>query len=300
MRVIETIEEMVRVRAEWDGTGDVGFVPTMGFLHAGHLSLVRQARAENPMLVASIFVNPKQFGPNEDLARYPRDLPHDLELLEAAGVDAVFVPSADEMYPPRFSTYVEPTGPLATRLEAAVRPGHFRGVATVVDKLFQIVRPQQAYFGQKDAQQVAVIQRMILDLNLPVTLRVLPTIREADGLAMSSRNIYLSPEDRATATVLVRALQAGAAAFRSHPLGGAKDVSRAMAEVVAHEPHAKLDYAEVVDPDTFEPLQQLRPPAVLAIAARVGPARLIDNFPLRVDGTWDQGIRMPASATTKK
>ncbi len=296
MQVLTTIAEIEEARAEWARQGSVGLVPTMGYLHAGHLSLVRQARAECTTVVASIFVNPKQFGPREDLSRYPRDLARDLEVLDAAGVDMVFSPEVEEMYPPGFATYVEPTGALAERLEAATRPGHFRGVATVVLKLFLIVRPEQAYFGQKDAQQVAVIHRMVEDLNLGVALRVLPTIREGDGLAMSSRNSYLGPEDRAAATVLYRALLAGREAFDERRSGGAAQVAevvRAMAEVVARESRASLDYADVCDPSTFEPLQTVRAPAALPIAARVGPARLIDNFLLRRDGTWDTGIRVP-------
>ncbi len=186
----------------------------MGYLHAGHLSLAQAARAECATVVASIFVNPTQFGPNEDLSRYPRDLPRDLELLASAGVDLVFTPSAAEMYPAGFATYVEPGGVLAERLEAASRPGHFRGVATVVTKLFGIVAPDVAYFGQKDAQQVAVIRRLIADLNLPVELRVLPTVRERDGLAMSSRNAYLNAEDRAAATSSLSRAPGGQSAGR--------------------------------------------------------------------------------------
>ena len=293
MRVLATIAELIGERPSWAGMADVGLVPTMGFLHAGHLSLFRQARAENGVVVASIFVNPAQFGPGEDLSRYPRDLPRDLERLEAAGVDVVFTPAAEEMYPPGFSTYVEPAGPLAERLEAASRPGHFRGVATVVLKLFQLVQPHQAYFGQKDAQQVAVIRRMVADLNQPVALRVLPTIREADGLAMSSRNSYLGPEDRKAATVLYRALHAGYQALEQHPLGGGEAVARAMAAVIKEESHARLDYAEVCDPNTLEPLASTRGAALLVVAARVGPARLIDNFLRRPDGSWNTGVRLP-------
>ncbi len=288
MRVLETVEQLRDARRGWAGRS-LGFVPTMGYLHAGHLSLARAARAETDVVVASIFVNPTQFGPTEDLSRYPRDLPRDLALLEREGVDAVFAPSADQIYPAGFATYVEPAGVLAERLEAARRPGHFRGVATVVAKLFQIVQPDRAYFGQKDAQQVAVIRRLIADLNFPLELRVLPTVRERDGLAMSSRNAYLGPQDRVAATVLYRALQAGRAAFDANAVGEASPVIEAMRAVVAAEPRATLDYADVCDPDTFEPLTALRAPALLAIAARVGPARLIDNFRLRPGGTWDMG-----------
>ena len=262
----------------------------MGYLHAGHRSLVERAHAENDVVVVSIFVNPTQFGPTEDLSRYPRDLPRDLAMLESAGADAVFTPSVAEMYPPGFATYVEPSGVLAERLEAATRPSHFRGVATVVAKLLQIVTPHNVYFGQKDAQQVAVIRRMVADLYLPVAVRVMPTVREADGLAMSSRNKYLGPEDRAAAIVLNRALRAGASAFARQPAGGVADVIATMAQVVAAEARAQLDYADVCDPDSFAPLAELRAPALLAIAAKVGPARLIDNVLLRADGTWEQGV----------
>lgn len=289
MRVIETVDEM-RAARRWWASESVGLVPTMGFLHAGHLSLVERARAENDQVVVSIFVNPTQFGPHEDLSRYPRDLPRDLAMLEAAGADVVFTPSAEQVYPAGFGTYVEPTSVLAERLEAATRPGHFRGVATVVTKLLLIVAPERVYFGQKDAQQVAVVRRMVADLNLPVEVRVLPTVREPDGLAMSSRNKYLGPEDRAAAIVLNRALRAGAAAFERRPEGGAPDVIAAMTAVVAAEPRAQLDYADVCDPDTFAPLTELHAPALLAIAAKVGPARLIDNFLLRSDGSWDMGV----------
>lgn len=289
MRVIETVDEMRAARRGW-ASERVGLVPTMGYLHAGHRSLVERARAENDVVVVSIFVNPTQFGPNEDLSRYPRDLPRDLAMLESAGADVVFTPSVDEMYPPGFATYVEPSGVLAERLEAATRPGHFRGVATVVAKLLQIVTPHNVYFGQKDAQQVAVVRRMVADLYLPVAVRVMPTVREADGLAMSSRNKYLGPEDRAAAIVLNRALQAGVSAFERRPAGGVADVIATMAQVVAAEARAQLDYADVCDPDSFASLTELRAPALLAIAAKVGPARLIDNFLLRADGTWEQGV----------
>ncbi len=290
MRVITTIQEMVAERSSCASSKKVGLVPTMGYLHEGHLSLVRQARKENEILTASIFVNPTQFGPHEDLASYPRDLPHDLKMLENLGVDSVFIPSSDEIYPSGFVTYVDTTGPLATEAEGASRPGHFRGVSTVVLKLFQIMLPHHAYFGQKDAQQVAVISRMVSDFNLPVKLRILSTIREADGLAMSSRNAYLNPFERAAATVLYRALQVGRLKFEAHTNTGTAEVVSAMADTVAAEPLAHLDYAELRDPDSFTQLEVQRAPALLLIAAKVGPARLIDNFLLRADGCWDIGI----------
>lgn len=292
MRVVTTVQEMVNTRMEWAGYDPVGFVPTMGYLHEGHRRLVRQGRVESKLLVVSIFVNPTQFGPHEDLLRYPHDLPRDLQMLEAVGVDVVFTPTPDEVYPAGFSVYVEPIGPLAKEAEGASRPSHFRGVATVVLKLFQVVQPHQAYFGQKDAQQVAVISRMVADFNLLVTLRILPTVREGDGLAMSSRNAYLSSEDRVAARVLYRALQAGRLVFETQPRGGPGAVARAMAAVVAAEPHAVLEYAEIRDPNSFLLLETLRAPALLLIAVQVGSARLIDNFLLRTDGSWDMGIKV--------
>jgi pantoate--beta-alanine ligase len=266
----------------------------MGYLHEGHLSLVRQARKENEILTASIFVNPAQFGPHEDLKSYPRNLPADLHMLENLGVDIVFVPNSDEIYPGDFVTYVDPTGPLAMQSEGASRPGHFRGVTTVVLKLFHIMQPHQAYFGQKDAQQVAVISRMVTDFNLPMKLRVLSTIREVDGLAMSSRNAYLDPAERNAATVLYRALQAGRVTFetysKTHSKEGVPAVVKAMTDVILAEPLAQLDYAEIRETSSFIHLEVLRAPALLLIAAKVGPARLIDNFFLHADGSWDIGI----------
>lgn len=290
MRVITTIQEMVAERSSRASSLLVGFVPTMGYLHEGHLSLVRQAREQNELLTASIFVNPTQFGPHEDLANYPRDLPHDLNVLENLGVDIVFVPTPDEIYPPDFVTFVDPTGPLVSEAEGATRPGHFRGVATVVLKLFQIMRPHQAYFGQKDAQQAAIISHLVSDFNLPVKLHILSTMREADGLAMSSRNAYLNQQERSAATVLYRALQAGRSQIKAHSHAEASLVVRAMVDTVESEPLVQLDYAEIRDPDSFAQLEILRAPALLLIAAKVGPARLIDNFLLHADGTWDIGV----------
>lgn len=290
MQVIRSVQAMKQKRRRW--TGNVGFVPTMGYLHAGHLSLFRQARAENEILVSSVFVNPTQFGPHEDFNRYPRNLERDLNLLEALHVDIVFVPTETEMYPQGFTTYVDPIGPLAEQVEGAMRPGHFRGVATIVLKLFQIVQPDRAYFGQKDAQQVAVIARMIQDFNLAIQLQVLPTVREPDGLAMSSRNSYLQSQERAAALVLYKALQAGQTTFM-HDLVGAGQaparVRQAMIDVIASEPLAKLDYAEIRDPGSFLPLETLQAPAALLLAVSIGSTRLIDNFVCNADGTWDTG-----------
>ncbi len=289
MDVIETVQGMIDERVGWEAK-ESGLVPTMGYLHEGHLSLVRRARAENDVVVVSIFVNPTQFGPREDLERYPRDLPRDLQLLEAAGVDVVFAPTKVEMYPANFITYVAPEGLLAEVAEGAERPGHFRGVATVVLKLFEIVRPQQAYFGQKDAQQAAVIAHLIEDFHLPITFHVMPTIREVDALAMSSRNAYLSAAERNAALRLYQALQAGRRAFETATGADSTLVVEAMREAVAAEPRVRLSYAEVRHPYSFAPLEVLQAPALLAIAAHVGPTRLIDNVLLRADGSWDMGI----------
>lgn len=301
MRIVHTIEAMRLERVQW--TDQVGFVPTMGYLHEGHLSLFKRARAENQVLVASIFVNPTQFSPQEDFNQYPRNIEHDLQMLEMLGVDTVFLPTLEQMYPQGFSTYVDPQGPLANQSEGASRPGHFRGVATVVLKLFQIIQPHNAYFGQKDAQQVAVITRMVLDFNLPIALHILPTIREADGIAMSSRNSYLNSSERRIATVLYRALLAGQAAFQTaldaqDGQANPTSVIQAIHAVMNTEPHIQLDYAEVRDAQTFLTLEKLQAPAVLLIAARIGSTRLIDNFVLHPDGTWDTGMVISHSQAT--
>jgi len=276
MRVVHTIAEARAVRRALPGTW--GFVPTMGYLHEGHLSLVRRARAENDRVAVSIFVNPTQFGPHEDYARYPRDLERDLRLLEPLGVDLVFVPSVEEMYPPGFQTWVI-VEEVSRPLEGASRPGHFRGVATVVAKLFNILRPDRAYFGQKDAQQTVVIRRMVQDLNIPVEIVICPTVREPDGLAMSSRNTYLNPEERRAATVLFRALQAAKARYEA----GERDAERlreAMREVIRAEPLARIDYVSVAHPETLQELERVEGPALLSLAVYIGTTRLIDNLML--------------------
>jgi pantoate--beta-alanine ligase len=267
----------IRQAREWrrDSGGSVGLVPTMGYLHAGHLSLVERARRENVRVAASLFVNPTQFGPSEDLARYPRDVERDTRLLEAAGSDLLFAPAVDEMYPAGFETAVD-VGSVAGPLEGARRPGHFRGVATVVLKLFGILQPDRAYFGQKDAQQLAVISRMVRDLNVPVEVLGCPTVREADGLAMSSRNVYLEPEDRRAAPALHRAL----AAARDRWTAGERDAEalrQAMRSVLEAEPRVRVDYVSVADPETCRELQRVAGPALLSLAAAVGKAHLIDN-----------------------
>jgi len=274
MQVVRTIAEVRAIRRALPGTW--GFVPTMGYLHEGHLSLVRRARAENDHVAVSIFVNPTQFGPHEDYNRYPRDLERDLRLLEPLGVDLVFAPSVEEMYPPGFQTWVI-VEEVSRPLEGAARPGHFRGVATVVTKLFNIVQPDRAYFGQKDAQQAVVIRRMVQDLNIPVEIVVCPTVREPDGLAMSSRNTYLNPEERRAATVLFRALQATKARYEQ----GERDAERlreAMREVIQAEPLARLDYVSVADPETLQELDRVEDRALLSLAVYIGKTRLIDNI----------------------
>ncbi|MER3401645.1 MAG: pantoate--beta-alanine ligase [Thermoflexus sp.] len=274
MRVVFTVQEVRTIRRGTPGTW--GFVPTMGYLHEGHLSLIRRARAENDHVAVSIFVNPTQFGSHEDYNRYPRDLERDLRLLEPLQVDLVFVPSVEEMYPPGFQTWVI-VEELSRPLEGASRPGHFRGVATVVAKLFNIVQPDRAYFGQKDAQQAVVIRRMVRDLNFPVEIVVCPTVREPDGLAMSSRNTYLSPQERQAATILFRALQAAKARYEAGERDGER-LREAMREVLRGEPLARVDYVSVADPETLEELSRVEGPALLSLAVYIGNTRLIDNL----------------------
>jgi len=275
-----------RFRAACDearaGGDAVAFVPTMGFLHEGHLSLLARARDEAGFVAMSIFVNPLQFGPTEDLAAYPRDLDRDLELATKEGVDLVFNPDADEMYPSGLpATTVDP-GPLGQRLEGEVRAGHFRGVCTVVAKLFSLVGPCRAYFGEKDAQQLAMIGRMVADLNMPVSVVGCPTVREPDGLAMSSRNVYLEGEERGASTCLYESL----ARARWLVEGGERDAAVLRAEIakrIGAEPLARLEYVAIVDDDTFDDVDRLSRPARALVAARVGRARLIDNLRLPVD-----------------
>jgi pantoate--beta-alanine ligase len=254
----------------------LGLVPTMGALHAGHLSLVSAARTACSVVVVSIFVNPTQFGPNEDFAAYPRTFEADCELLESAGVDAVFAPTAEEIFPPDNTTFVD-TGELGTRLDGASRPGHFRGVATIVCRLFNIVQPNRAYFGQKDAVQVAVLRRMTRDLNFSVMLTVCPILREVDGLAMSSRNRYLSPDERLRALILSRAL-AAAQQLANQGETGAEVLRTAILEIFGADRELRIDYAAVVDPDTLLPLADTSQGALVAIAVWIGATRLIDNL----------------------
>ncbi|HEX5141159.1 MAG TPA: pantoate--beta-alanine ligase [Dehalococcoidia bacterium] len=276
MQTLRTIAEVRAVQRSL--TGDVGLVPTMGALHEGHLTLVRSARADNDHVFVSIFVNPTQFGPNEDFAAYPRDIDRDLSLLEAEGVDYVFLPSVEEMYPRDAETYVD-VGPISDRLEGAFRPGHFRGVATVVLKLFTIVKPARAYFGRKDAQQLVVIRRMVRDLNVDVEIVPVDTVREPDGLAMSSRNAYLNPTERKAALCLHEALSLA----REMWTRGARDAEafrKRLRELIEDEELARIDYVSVADPDTLEELDRIHGPALVSLAVRIGRTRLIDNITL--------------------
>lgn len=276
MKIIHTAAEFRE--AERAAARPLGLVPTMGYLHEGHLSLVRRARADNAAAAASVFVNPAQFGANEDLSAYPRDLEGDLEKLRREGVDLAFVPTVSEMYPAGFDTAVE-VGAVAERLEGASRPGHFRGVATVVCKLLAIVRPDNVYFGQKDAQQLLVIRRLNADLNLGANVVAMPTIRDADGLALSSRNARLSADERRDALALSRALRL---AERLHA-DGERDAAAIRARIAAEidaAPGATLDYASVADAETLEELERIDRPALASLAARVGGVRLIDNVVL--------------------
>ena len=276
MKIVSTIEEVRAQVKEWKKEGKtIGFVPTMGYLHEGHMSLI-DAAGENDKVVVSIFVNPMQFGPTEDLASYPRDLEHDAKLCEEHGVDLIFHPTPEEMYGDQFYSYVD-MDVLTKELCGLSRPVHFRGVCTVVTKLFNIVTPDRAYFGQKDAQQLAVIKRMVKDLNMPLTITGCPIIREADGLAKSSRNTYLSIEERKAALVLSRSIFLGKEMVEK----GERDCKRILAAMTAEiekEPLAKIDYVKIVDPDTMQQVEKIDRGILAAIAVYIGKTRLIDNF----------------------
>jgi pantoate--beta-alanine ligase len=277
LETIHTIEWMKQVSRQAHAEGrPIGFVPTMGALHAGHLSLVRAARAESQPVIASIFVNPTQFGAGEDFQKYPRTLDRDGKILEDAGVDYLFAPDAAEIYPLGFRTWVNVDG-LSERLEGKARPGHFRGVATVVLKLLEIVQPHRAFFGRKDAQQARIIRQMARDLHLDSEIVVCPIVREPDGLAMSSRNAYLNPEERRAATILFRALD-GARVFISRGDRDAMRLAAIMRDTIRREPLADLDYAELVDADTLEQVTLLRGECLALLAVRIGKTRLLDNL----------------------
>ena len=279
MQVIKIISGARKARQQL--VGSIGFVPTMGYLHEGHLSLVKRARKENSTVVVSIFVNPTQFGRGEDFRQYPRDLDRDLEMLEREKTDIVFVPSEAEMYPLAngFNSWVDVEG-VTERLEGASRPGHFRGVATICAKLFNIVQPTRAYFGEKDAQQVVVITRMVADLNMNLEIVVVPTVRESDGLAMSSRNTYLGPRERKAAPVLFKALSLTEELWRGGERDAAK-IRRKMTSLIQKEPLARIDYVSIADPNTLEELRKIDRPALVSLAVKIGKTRLIDNITLR-------------------
>jgi len=276
MRVVETVAEMKRLRH--DLAEPVGLVPTMGYLHEGHLSLVKRARAENATVVASIFVNPAQFGPQEDFSCYPRDIERDLDMLERERTDVVFMPSVAEMYPAQFDSQVE-AGKVTQRLEGACRPTHFRGVTTVVAKLFNIVQPTKAYFGQKDAQQAIVIKKMVADLNMNLEVVVCTTVREPDGLAMSSRNTYLNPEERRAAVVLYESLCL-AQKLWSQGARNAGRIRQEMRVLIQQQPLANIDYVSIADAETLDELDEISPPALVSLAVKFGKTRLIDNVVL--------------------
>ncbi len=276
MKVVSSLDELKATRRSLDQ--EVGFVPTMGYLHEGHLSLIRQARDECKSVVVSIFVNPTQFGPNEDLSKYPRDLEHDLNLIRPLGVDLVWTPTFEIMYPQGYQTWVEVEA-LVKGLEGAMRPAHFKGVTTVVTKLFNAVQPQKAYFGQKDAQQAAVIRQMARDLNFPIDVVVCPIVREPDGLAMSSRNKYLEGDDRKAATFLFRALSAAKDAYENGERSG-EALRGKMKDVLASEPRAQAQYVSCADYDTLEELNVIKGKTLLSMAVLFGKTRLIDNIVL--------------------
>ena len=279
MQVIRTIANIRELRHQFSGS--VGLVPTMGYLHQGHLALVKKARAENSTVVVSIFVNPAQFGPSEDLRAYPRDLNRDLKLLESEGADIVFIPRDEEMYPPGFSGWVD-VERVTRRLEGASRPGFFRGVATICAKLFNIAEPTRAYFGQKDAQQALIIKKLVADLNMNLEIVVVPTVRESNGLAMSSRNTHLNPEERQAATVLFKALTL-AKQLRQNGEKDADKIREAMTSLIRKEPLPQIDYVSVAGANDLEELKVVDRPTLVSLAVRIGKTRLIDNITLEMD-----------------
>lgn len=277
MEIITTVADMKARVAEWKAQGlTIGLTPTMGALHEGHMSLMEAARQACDKVVTSVFVNPIQFGPNEDYDNYPRDLEHDAAIAESKGVDVVFHPSVEEMYPPNYNTYVV-METLTDTLCGAKRPGHFRGVCTVVNKLMNIVRPDKAFFGQKDAQQLAIIKRMVADLNMNVTVVGCPIVREEDGLAKSSRNAYLSEEERVAALCLSRAIFAAQEAIENGERN-ASTISKLVADTIEAEPMSRIDYVEVVDLANMQPVETLGEAGLVAIAVYIGSTRLIDNY----------------------
>jgi pantoate--beta-alanine ligase len=277
MRLIRSIKKMYEFskKAHLEGK-TIGFVPTMGYLHQGHLSLIRKARKENDIVVVSIFVNPIQFGPKEDFKKYPRDLKRDMNLAKQVGTDVIFYPDAKDMYPEGFKTYVN-VEELSEKLCGKFRPGHFKGVATVVTKLFNIVCPDIAYFGQKDAQQAIIIKRMVADLNIPVKIKVLPIVREKDGLAMSSRNTYLNEKERKDALVLYQALNLAKELIKSG-ITDTKTIIRKMRQLIEKKKNAKIDYIEIVQMENLKSLKVISDNCLIALAVWIGKTRLIDNI----------------------
>ncbi|MGQ9801162.1 MAG: pantoate--beta-alanine ligase [Candidatus Saccharicenans sp.] len=283
MEIISTVAELGEKIKAWKKKGQkIGFVPTMGYLHQGHLSLVRESKKRSDVTVVSIFVNPKQFGPTEDYKVYPRDLERDRALLEGEGVDLIFCPPVEVMYPEGYKTYVE-VEDLQDKLCGKSRPGHFRGVCTVVLKLFNLVQPDEAYFGWKDAQQVIILQKMVEDLNLPVKIVPLPLVRDHDGLALSSRNTYLSPEERQAALVLKKSLDLAEKLIAEGEREAGR-IRQKMIELISAEPLARIDYVEIVDLKTLEPLSTIGDRALIALAVFIGRTRLIDNLRIVSDG----------------
>ncbi|MDP8230888.1 MAG: pantoate--beta-alanine ligase [Candidatus Gorgyraea atricola] len=272
MKIYRSIKPLINLKGK---KGTIGLVPTMGFLHGGHLSLIRRARKDTDRVVVSIFVNPTQFGPKEDLKKYPRDLNRDLRLCRKEGVDIVFIPTARTIYANGFSTYVN-VGNIAGTLCGASRPGHFKGVATVVAKLFNIVQPDIAYFGQKDAQQAIVIKKMVEDLNIPIKIKVMPIVREKDGLAMSSRNLYLSPQERREALSLYKSLKLAKTLYRKGERDS-RNIIKMIQKEILKESNAKIDYVSIVDTKNLKPLDRISNKALVAVAAKIGKTRLIDN-----------------------
>lgn len=277
MEITGKIKDVLNMAESWKKQGcTIGLVPTMGYLHAGHISLIEKARKENDIVVVSVFVNPIQFGPNEDFEKYPRDMGHDAEVCESAGADLVFAPEPEEMYPSRNLAYVD-VNMLGDGLCGARRPGHFRGVCTVVSKLFNIVSPDRAYFGEKDAQQLAIIKRMAQDLNFKTLIVPCPIIREPDGLAISSRNIYLSPEERTAALIISKSLNLAKDMMRNGERE-TKKIKEIITQNISREPLARIDYIEIVDADTLKAISEIKAPVLTAAAVYIGGTRLIDNF----------------------
>lgn len=282
MKIIKTIQEMNDISKQYVQEGKtIGYVPTMGYLHAGHMSLIRAARKENDIVMISIFVNPTQFGPDEDLESYPRDLERDAALCEGEGADYIFHPTPEEMYPNGYTTYVETYGTITKKLCGASREGHFQGVTTVLTKLFNIVKPSRAYFGQKDAQQVAVVEKMVRELNFDLEIVPCPIVREADGLAMSSRNAYLTDEERQDALVLSQSLEL-AKEMIAFGQRSASAIKKAMTDKIKTVDYAEIDYIEIVDAKELEDVEKLQGDTLIALAVKIGKPRLIDNTRLEV------------------